>query len=67
MTEVDWSLGTFEGSARATARAVAAASPQERMDWLDEALALAEASGALARVRAERQRAVDETWANSAD
>lgn len=62
MSSLDWSSATFAGARHAGARAVADADPQQRLAWLDEALALALASGALARVRRERQEAVDASW-----
>lgn len=56
------SVATWEGLELAQARRVAAATPQQRMDWLEQALRLAHASGALQRARRERQRAADELW-----
>ena len=61
----DWSAGTWEGLELAPARQVAAATPQQRMAWLEDALRLAYASGALQRARRERQRAADELWRGS--
>ncbi|GAA5165954.1 hypothetical protein [Ornithinimicrobium tianjinense] len=45
-------------------RARAATSPAQRLEWLEESLLLAQASGALARDRARRQRQAEE-WASS--
>lgn len=48
---------TFEGARRAQLRdAVLNTTPEERVRWLEEALRLAEQSGALARTR-EKERA----------
>lgn len=62
MTDASWSAATFEGSAQATAAATAKATPEQRMDWLDEALAVALAAGTLDHVRRRRQLAVDAVW-----
>ncbi|HVF21025.1 MAG TPA: hypothetical protein VNA14_12410 [Mycobacteriales bacterium] len=61
----DWSPGTFDGARRAQARDIAALTPQQRLEWLDTALDLALASGALDRVRAERARQAEALWAAS--
>lgn len=45
----------------AVLRARAETTPAERLAWLEESLLLAQASGALARDRARRQRWAD-TW-----
>lgn len=58
----DWESATYEGVERARAVAIARTTPQERYDWLMEALDLAEACGALARARADRQAECDWTW-----
>ena len=60
----NWAAATYEGAQRAQRRALAAATPRDRMEWLDAALDLALRSGALARVRAARQRRVDEAWSS---
>ena len=59
----DWSAATFEGSARATADAVAASTVQQRLAWLEDLLRLALESGALQAVRVARQEEMDELWA----
>lgn len=61
--DIDWSLGTFEGVERERERRLQKTTPAERLAWLEDALALAAASGALARARADKQREVDELWA----
>lgn len=66
MTGADWDSVTFEGARRATAARVAAAPPEQRLAWLEEALELASASGALARIRRQRQADIDERWAGEA-
>jgi hypothetical protein len=62
MSEADWSLGTFEGVRRDQARRAAAATPAQRIEWLEEILRLAMATGALQRERRLKQRAIDEAW-----
>ncbi|WP_022924612.1 hypothetical protein [Serinicoccus marinus] len=52
--------------ARSAIQARATTTPAQRLAWLEESLLLAQASGALARDRARRQRQADE-WARSAD
>jgi hypothetical protein len=64
MTE--WLAGTFEGAAAATAAAAATSTVEQRMAWLEEALALAALSGALTRLQEERQAEVDRLWAGTA-
>jgi len=54
----DWSGAAFEGATDVHRRSFAAASPERRMPRLEEALVLAEASGALG-ARRERQEACD--------
>ncbi|MDQ3503476.1 MAG: hypothetical protein M3486_07680 [Actinomycetota bacterium] len=58
----DWSAATFEGAAEHQRRAAAACSPARRLAWLEQALRLAEASGALARVRRDRQVECELAW-----
>ena len=58
----DWSAATFEGVEGERERNIARATPAQRLAWLEEALHLAAASGALARVRAERQATCERTW-----
>lgn len=60
----DWEAATFDGARRVQRRAVAEAAASRRLAWLEEALQLAAASGALALVRAERQRHSDAMWAD---
>lgn len=63
MTDVsDWSAGTFEGTIHWQRQAVATSSPDRRLRWLEEVLRMAEASGALDRTRAERQRRCEADW-----
>ena len=62
MSEADWSLGTFEGVRRDQARRAAAATPAQRIAWLEEMLQLALASGALQRERRLKQREIDKAW-----
>jgi hypothetical protein len=59
----DWSAATFDGSARATADAVATSTVEQRLAWLEDLLRLALESGALLRVREARQADADELWA----
>lgn len=61
----DWSAGTWEGLEREQRRRIAAATPAARLAWLEDALRLAHASGALQRARDERQRECDELWGDS--
>lgn len=58
----DWSAATFEGAAEQQRSAAATASPARRLAWLEQALQLAQASGALARIRRDRQRECDLAW-----
>ena len=58
----DWSAGTFDGARRAQREDIARATPARRLAWLEEALVLAQASGALARARRDKQAWCDETW-----
>lgn len=58
MTPAAWELTTWEGNRRwRTARALAA-TPLERLRWLESALALAHAAGAVARPRRDRSLAL---------
>lgn len=57
-----WADATFDGAERRLRRAVAAATAQRRMDWLEEALELALASGALADDRRLRQERCEHAW-----
>jgi hypothetical protein len=58
-----WDDTTFSGASEATAARVAAWTPQERLDWMEEALEVLVDSGALQRDRDRRQRDVDALWA----
>ncbi|HVE62464.1 MAG TPA: hypothetical protein VNB94_01490 [Mycobacteriales bacterium] len=60
--DADWSAGTYDGLRRAQVWAIAGLTPQERREWLDAALGLAEGSGAPARVRAGRSWAASSQW-----
>jgi hypothetical protein len=60
-----WSRATFVGTTAGQAEVVATLTVDERLALLEELLAIAEASGALAEDRAAKQRALDETWAGS--
>lgn len=63
MTAVDpWAAATFEGAERELRRSVAAATPQQRWEWLEAALLLALSTGALERARRARQSACDRKW-----
>ena len=59
----DWEAATYQGAERAQQRSIARATPAQRLAWLEEALRLAAASGALQRVRAQRQADCDRAWA----
>jgi len=61
--DLDWSAATFDGARGALRRDVARATAQQRMEWLDAALRLAQHSGALARRRLERQVQAEQRWA----
>jgi hypothetical protein len=65
MTAADWSAATFAGARRRTARAAALTTPEQRLQWLEDALRLAWSAGALDRVRDERQSAAERSWANT--
>ena len=65
MTATDpWAAATFSGAERELRRSVAAATPQQRWEWLEDALALALSSGALERARRERQSACERKWSD---
>ena len=55
-----WAVGRFDGLRLAQARDAARLTAQQRLDWLDDALELARASGA----RAERARSTAASWEN---
>jgi len=61
-----WESATFEGVVHVRAQALARTTPEERFQWLMDALELAAASGALARSRAEKQAACDRLWSGQA-
>lgn len=58
----DWDAATYEGARRGLRREVAALTPDQRLRWLDEALSMALASGALERTRRRRQQECDLLW-----
>jgi hypothetical protein len=62
MTEAGWEAVTYSGARAGHARAMAGATGAERLRMLDGLLDLAEAGGGLARVRRQRQAAVDRMW-----
>ena len=53
--EEGWPV-SWEASRRAQIRAMARSTPAERLDWLEQSLRLAQASGALARADTEERR-----------
>lgn len=59
MSTMDDDLWRGTSDTRAALRARAATTPAQRLQWLEESLLLAEASGALALDRARRQRLAD--------
>lgn len=58
-----WDVATHEGARRALRREVAALTPDQRLQWLDDALTMALASGALERSRERRQQECHLLWA----
>jgi hypothetical protein len=60
-----WEAATFAGLERCQRRDVAALPPERRMQWLESALELAAASGALAAVRRRRQAECDALWSGT--
>ena len=61
--ESDFSAASFEGAALARLRDVVARStPEQRVRWLSEMLDIAEASGALARIRAAEDAYWRQFW-----
>jgi len=63
----DWSAATFDGAQRAQRDDIARATPARRLAWLEEVLVLAQASGALARARREKQMWCEATWRATGD
>lgn len=57
-----WPEASYDGAERRLRAAVAAATPQRRMAWLEEALELALATGALPRARRLRQQECERRW-----
>lgn len=57
-----WRSASYEGAEQRLRRSVAGATPLRRLEWLEEALALALSSGALERVRRDRQLACERAW-----
>ena len=49
-----WEAASWEGAERAQLETMLAATPAERLAWLEEAMRLAHASGALEMARRER-------------
>ena len=49
-----WDAASWEGAERAQLETMLAATPAEQLAWLEEAMRLAHASGALAAARRER-------------
>lgn len=49
-----WDAASWEGAERAQLKTMLAATPAERLAWLEEAMRLAHASGALEAAREER-------------
>ncbi|HEX3611748.1 MAG TPA: hypothetical protein VHU88_08695 [Sporichthyaceae bacterium] len=64
MTEPTWEAATFEGAAEAQAAAVAALTPTQRVELLEQLLEIALTSGALQRSRQQKQLALDQLWTN---
>lgn len=62
---MDEDLWRGTSDTRSVLRARAATTPAQRLEWLEETLLLAEASGTLARDRARRQQLADR-WAAQA-
>ena len=62
MTADAWSRGTFSGTEAGQADVVAALTVDQRLALLEELVAIAEASGALARAREDKQAALDALW-----
>ena len=59
----DFSAATFEGAARARLRdTLARSTPEQRVRWLSEMMDVAEASGALARIRAVEDAYWRQLW-----
>ena len=50
----EWDAASWEGVERAQLETMLAATPAERLAWLEEAMRLAHASGALEAARRER-------------
>lgn len=63
----DWTAATFDGLTAVQRRSVAGSRPADRLAWLEQALQLAQASGALARALSARQRACDRLWSADVD
>lgn len=61
-TSDPWASASYEGAEQRLRESVAAASPQQRLEWLEEALVLALTSGALERSRQARQLACEQQW-----
>ena len=57
-----WEQVTFDGARRAQARRIATWTPQQRLAWLEAAVLDAHRSGALAQMRARKQRRLRAAW-----
>ncbi len=57
-----WSAGSFSGLQARQRRDIAGSSSSDRLAWLEAALVLAQASGALSRSRLVKQAACQELW-----
>lgn len=62
MSDDVWDRASFDGTQAGQARVLAALTPDERVELLEELLELAQASGALQSARAAKQRALDALW-----
>ena len=62
MNSPDWAAATFDGLRLEQRRAIATLTASDRFEWLNEAVALAMATGALGRAFAEKQRLIDVAW-----
>lgn len=61
-TEDAWSAGSFSGLQARQRTDVAGSSASDRLAWLEAALVLAQASGALSRSRRAKLVAVQHLW-----
>lgn len=63
-SDAGWADASYGGAERRLRRAVTAATPQRRMEWLEEALELARAGGALAHARRLKQQECERLWSS---